>query len=302
MIDLIYRMLIPLGCSKFGYAWNRLLLNIGAYLYPLLCRLHPLTEKNNLSLNENVIVSLTSFPDRINGVEMCVQSLLRQSQKPDRVILWLAENQFRDQRIPSKLQALTKYGFEIRFCSEDLKPHKKWYYTAREYSDSIIITVDDDIIYSSRLVERLLAAHREDMNSVLCCNAHRIKLNQYGEIARYADWDAGAKDFQGPSHYLLAVGAGGVLYPPHTFDDVFFDIDAIRATSLFTDDLWLKFNEIRRSIPVKKIIARSKQPMSIPGSQKVALKKNNTGRTGRNDESIECLQQMFLFDWNELTD
>jgi len=291
-----------LGCSKLGYAWNHFLLKTGAYLYPLLCRFRPLAEKDKLSQKDDVIISLTSFPGRINRVEVCVQSLLRQRQKPDRIILWLALDEFPDRKIPSGLQSLTQYGLEIRFCCEDLKPHKKWYYTAREYRNSIIITVDDDIIYSPRLVERLLDAHRKNTDTVLCCNAHRIKLDHNGEIAPYDNWDAGARDFQGPSHYLLAVGAGGVLYPPRTFDDTFFDISAIRATSLFTDDLWLKFNEIRRGIRVKKIIARSTQLVSIPGSQKVALKNINTGKKGKNDESIEYLQQMFSLNWNELID
>ena len=41
--------------------------------------------------HHKVIVSLTSFPARIDKVYLCINSLLRQSFKADKVILWLAD-------------------------------------------------------------------------------------------------------------------------------------------------------------------------------------------------------------------
>ena len=41
-----------------------------------------------------IIASLTTFPQRINIVSETIKTILAQSIKPDKVILWLAEEQF----------------------------------------------------------------------------------------------------------------------------------------------------------------------------------------------------------------
>ena len=55
---------------------------------------------------ETVTVSLTSFPARIEYVHLAIKSLMLQSYKPDRVVLWLAEEQFPDHKLPEQLTAL----------------------------------------------------------------------------------------------------------------------------------------------------------------------------------------------------
>ena len=51
-----------------------------------------------------VVVSLTSHPHRINTVYKTISLLLNQTLKPDRVVLWLAKEQFTDVEIPTSLQ------------------------------------------------------------------------------------------------------------------------------------------------------------------------------------------------------
>ena len=41
-----------------------------------------------------LIVSLTSYPDRMYDIHYCIYSLLKQSLKPNKIILWLGEEQF----------------------------------------------------------------------------------------------------------------------------------------------------------------------------------------------------------------
>ena len=43
---------------------------------------------------KQLIVTLTSFPERINEVHLCINTLLNQTLKPDKIILWLAEEEF----------------------------------------------------------------------------------------------------------------------------------------------------------------------------------------------------------------
>lgn len=76
-------------------------------------------------------MSLTSYPKRINVVWITIETLLQQTVKPDEVILWLADSQFKEiEELPEELKVLQKRGLIIRFC-DDLKSHKKYFYTMR---------------------------------------------------------------------------------------------------------------------------------------------------------------------------
>ena len=74
------------------------------------------------------IVSLTSFPARINEVWICIDSLMRQTFKPDKIILWLADSQFPDRVLPESLRKYEKKGLSICWC-DDLRSYKKFFYT-----------------------------------------------------------------------------------------------------------------------------------------------------------------------------
>ncbi len=133
------------------YKFNKALVNL---FYPVFgkCR-------NGVDKSRNVIISLTSYPARIDTLHLTVMTLLNQTVKPRSVMLWLANEQFpkREDELPEKLLALKKYGLEIRFC-EDLRPHKKYYYTMKENPECYVITVDDDVFYPENLVEELMTA------------------------------------------------------------------------------------------------------------------------------------------------
>lgn len=115
---------------------------------------------SHIKRNPKLIVSLTSFPGRINVVEQTIDSILRQSLKPDYVILWLAESQFptKERSLPRSLVRYKKHGLQIRWC-EDIRPYKKLIPTLREFPDDIIVTADDDIIYWENWLEKLYASH-----------------------------------------------------------------------------------------------------------------------------------------------
>ena len=105
---------------KLLYKVNKLILNL----------IYPITQKRNyktgISEDGPVIVSLTTYPGRIDQAWKTISSLLNQTLKPKRVILWLAKEQFPDQQLPESVQRLTGRGLEIRYC-EDLKSHKKYF-------------------------------------------------------------------------------------------------------------------------------------------------------------------------------
>ena len=72
----------------------------------------------NRKRNRKIIVSLTNVPNRIESVWVTIESLLRQSYKPDEIILWIAQEEFQGVDIPSRLQEQTKRGLSIKYCKK----------------------------------------------------------------------------------------------------------------------------------------------------------------------------------------
>ena len=69
----------------------------------------------SLKSNRRIVVSLTSFPIRINKLWIVIESILRQDYKPDKIILWLSKEQFPNfDLLPKTLISLMSKAFASR--------------------------------------------------------------------------------------------------------------------------------------------------------------------------------------------
>ena len=234
----------------------------------------------------DVVVSLTSYPARIGTLHIVVESLLNQTVRAGRMVLWLSEEQFpgREADLPGRLLALRSKGLEVRFREGDLKPHKKYIYAVSEFPDSVVITVDDDVVYPRDTFEALLESYRLFPKAVSAMRVHRIALRG-GRIAPYEEWWYNDDTlYRCPSMQAMATGVGGILYPPGSIPDAALDPDAIAETCLFGDDLWLKFHEASNGVPTV-LAAPSRQLDYVDGTQEEALWIKNKIE-GMNDTQI----------------
>jgi hypothetical protein len=187
-----------------------------------------------------IIVSLTSFPARIHRVSMVVESILRQDMKPDMIVLWLSKNQFNDlNNVSYSLKKLQKRGLSIRFVDDDLRSHKKYFYAFQEFPDDYVLTIDDDIIYNSKVVSSLIELSHEYPDSICCNVAQKISYKD-GEIMNYINWK-NIKEKSEPSYNILAIGAGGILYPPNSLSPELFEVEIFKKLCFNADDIWLNF-------------------------------------------------------------
>ncbi len=225
--------------------------------------------------SSNVIISLTSYPARIGTIHLTIRTLLNQTRKPKKVILWLAREQFPglEKNLPKKLLSLKEKGLTISFC-DDLKPHKKYYYTMKENPDCAVITVDDDILYPENLVDLLTHTSARFPDTVVCTWGHEITLDENGDIFTADKWQYSA-DGRVPSIYLIPTGVGGVLYPPHCLSDEVFNAEAIRNLCINTDDLWLKAMALLNYKKAVRINRPAKVYFSILKTQKTGLYYDN---------------------------
>lgn len=235
---------------------------------------------------EGIIVSLTSFPARINNIWITIKTLKRQTVLPEKIILWLSLKQFPNgvNDLPKSLRHEFCDIFEVRFVEEDLKPHKKYFYSFKEFPEKTIVTVDDDIFYNSRLIEYLLKQHDKYPNCVVCNRGYHIRKDSF-----YSSWTSVTKA-ESPSFGIFPTGVGGVLYPPYCYDEHIFDIETIMNTCLRADDLWLNF--MCRFKGTKVVSTGLKfNPITISASQREALCKTNNGSASGNDSQIESIDK-----------
>lgn len=269
------------------------------FVFSSLVRDSSLSREKNSQLasapkHADVIVSLTSHPGRIATVAPCIESLLNQTSMPRKIFLVLSIDQFpgKEADLPSALVKLCSDVFEIKWVSGDLKPHKKYFYTAREYSELPLITVDDDVLYSKDLVALLMKSYRKFPNCVSCMRGNLMKFRDNGSLRAYEAWLLEYKRLIDiPTYQLLPTGVGGVLYPPHSIPDEAFNEDAIKETCLFADDIWLKIMTASRGY--KAVYPRDNCEIAlIPGTEKTALFHSNINMGG-NDAAIENVLQYY---------
>lgn len=195
------------------------------------------TESKRSIRKEDIVVSLTSFPVRINYVWLTIETIKRQTLRPLKIILYLSKEQFphQEQDLPQNLLNECDELFEIKFVDDDLRSHKKYYYAFQEYSDKNIVIFDDDLFYESHILEALYKGHRENPQCIISSLAIMITDGR-----KYKDWEKNKrKNFS--SLNLIAIGVGGVLYPPRCYAERVFDIDAIKENCYKADDLWLNY-------------------------------------------------------------
>ena len=243
-----------------------------------------------LPRTKEIVLSLTSYPARTEKLSLCIRSLLKQYLKADKLVLWLAEEQYpgKERSLPKDLLRLTKRGLTIEWCKEDLKPHKKYFYSMQKYPDSIVITVDDDMEYAPDMTGKLYESYLRHPYAVSCLRAHLIRFNSEGLLKRYKDWGMEDNSLVAvPTFRLLPTGVAGVLYPPHSLPKEAFDMEAIRENALMTDDLWLKVMYTANGYPVVLVEAQG-AIHGIEGTQESAISLFNV-ESGNDINMKKCL-------------
>ena len=288
MLNQIYSFCTPWAvANKRQIMKNRILGRIVNYIYPMWCKITSIKLYQMESCDDTVI-SLTSFPARINKVHLCVQSLLRQDMKPNKIILWLAEEQFPDKKIPNELENLCKYGLEIRYC-KDYRSYKKIFKTIELFTDKNIVIADDDALYPEDWLRNLINTAKANPDCVVCYRARLITLGNSGMPTSSKKWDVLSKNEKGPSHLLAAVGVGGAYYPKDIFKNTKFNFDEIYALAPTSDDYWLKIFSLKKGYKTVKVKENSIEWFTIFGSQKTSLTEHNI-QCGQDDVLVKLLR------------
>jgi len=195
------------------------------------------------------VISLTSWPARTQagtpGIWVTIESLMRQTVKPDRIILWLSEEEYPDgdKELPQTLLDLQRRGLEIKWTPKNTKALKKLLPAMQAKIPANIITVDDDLVYNTRWLERLQTSHTTHPKA-LHANLAQYMPVQGGAMAPFQGsgqpyWDTkGVYD----RHWFPECG-GGTLFPYDPSGKTCYGLDGCVLTGApayvqGADDLW----------------------------------------------------------------
>lgn len=252
----------------------------------------PLNVLNTEKRNEKIIVSLTSYPGRIDVVHLTIKSLMLQTYKPDRIVLWLAETQFPDHKLPEKLLLLCNKGLEIKFCN-DYRSHKKYILILQEQKeDELVITFDDDIIYNVYSIERAVNKHNEFPNAIVCNEVKNVSIDESGNVRSYNKWSSVKKGKNKPSFKYSPMTGSGCLYPYKALPAIAFDMTEIVKYARSTDDLWIMFVSVINNIMIVSTDIPAKTFTTVSASQNSHLGSENCIEGG-NDKAIRLLVNRF---------
>lgn len=210
------------------------------------------SKRLNPKSKSEVIVSFTSFPARIENVWQVVECMLRQTYQPKKIFLWLSKEQFSSKKeLPKSLLERENDIFEIRFVDGDIRSHKKYYYVSKEYPDSLVLLIDDDLYYPTDMIETMLKEHRKYPNAVISRYGYIRKYDNNGNLLPYKKW----KEISGASankHLFFGSGGGTLIKPSALYKDL-TNKDLFLKLTPIADDIWLNAMVELAGLSIKKI-------------------------------------------------
>ncbi|MGV8985075.1 MAG: glycosyltransferase family 2 protein [Cypionkella sp.] len=235
-----------------------------------------------------LIVSLTSYPARFPVLALTLSALLRQTIRPDAVVLWVAEGDAAF--LPPDVTAFLAEGLQIRSCT-DWRSYKKIIPTLTAYPDSLIVTADDDVYYGPTWLEELVRVAQEAPGRVVAHRAHRVSLSPAGGLAPYDHWKKNISGaVEGPE--IFATGVGGVLYPPGVLADEALSPELFMNLCPDADDVWLYWMT-RRAGSLARHVGPPTRVIEWPESQGQSLRAKNHGPAAGNDRALAAMTAHF---------
>ena len=269
-------------------------------------------QKDKIDLKKpKIYITLTTTSKRLNNVNRVLESLEKQILRPKKIILYISEEPYLlDNGIakdnPMILKLLKIPLVDIRWTNNTgpyrkIMPFMDDYFSKKDKSNKIFITVDDDTLYPEYFVQNLYDKYLE-YDCIIAYRGRKIEKNS-SKIVEYKSW---TKASCIPKLFHIPTGKDGVLYSTRFFTKDILDIKMAKKLAQTTDDLWIKWHCALNGIPA--IILN---PDAIDGAEKsfplvdttgesdkqglYAIYNNNNNNSSFNDEVIVRLEAYSLY-------
>ena len=181
----------------------------------------------------DLIISLTSYGDRLSELKYTLYSLVNQSIHAEKIIVNLTEKDF-DLLSP---ELLAFQNFNVEFLkTEDYKSYKKLIPTLINYPNKFIVTADDDLYYPKNWLKDIWNEHVAHPNCIICKLTKTIKFNN-NKLCSYNEMTYN-KSAKNASFKNFILSGGGTLFPPNSLYKDVFNIQLFQKLCPYADDIW----------------------------------------------------------------
>lgn len=252
--------------------------------------------KKDKNEKEEVIISMTTFPAAAPFAAEAIESLLRGSRLPDKIVLYVTLKQFGEKGLPSMLLKLAEENeiFEIRDYPDDIRSYRKLIPALKDFPDALIVTVDDDVIYDSEMLRLLLKYHERFPEHILTHRAKKIIPGKpYKKWKKYRWFHFLVKRFH-KDKFTLQTGVGGVLYPSGSLKKEMLNPKLFTELAPTTDDIWFWATAIANDRLVIPVPFGQNKPKGLGKPKEISLKTVNF-KTGvdNNSRAFENIMEAF---------
>ncbi|MCB1149551.1 MAG: glycosyltransferase family 2 protein, partial [Chlamydiia bacterium] len=165
----------------------------------------------------SLIVTLATIPGRIGNLRPCLDSILAQTIKPDRILLWYPEKFRRFKERTPIPGYLSEYPVEI-FDLEDQVALNKLIGALLHVDDpeASIVSIDDDMLYPPHFLENLLRWSEKYPHAAI---GHKGKILMNRKNPNYDQIYFIFGTIKTPCQVDVMDAAFGLLYKPRFFTE-----------------------------------------------------------------------------------
>lgn len=196
-----------------------------------------------------IILSCTTTYERRNIFYYSIQSLLKQSIKPDLFLVNLSKDSYLQDSGFSDVPAWLKDERVTINWVKNTGPYRKLLPCLDHAGeDDLIITVDDDVLYDQDWLEKLFELSKKNPDSIVCSRAKKMTKNIFGRWKNYGHWDQITRRSKGMM--ILPTSGAGAVYKKKLLDSNFLTDIKFLEIAPTTDDLWFREASRRKETPV----------------------------------------------------
>ena len=238
------------------------------------------------SHRRRIVVSLTTIPDRANGIRPTLLSLLDQDMPADRLVLALPHQSLRNgAHYPDPASLDLPIGVDVVRC-EDVGPATKILPVLQAEPEALIVVVDDDVIYPRDFISTLTAGHNRMPNACLALRGVEIDKSKRFVDLHHVLTSAISDD----TPVDIVFGTWGYLVPAWLCDDEFHNFAAHPDQVRWVDDVYISGHLARLNVP-RFIVSSQSFPVETFSAHRSALS-SGINQSGANDQTaIESFEQ-----------
>jgi hypothetical protein len=196
-----------------------------------------------------IILSCTTTYERQDIFYYGLQSLLKQSLKPDLFLVNLSKQPYlKDSGFTDLPSWLKNDKLKINWV-ENTGSYRKLL-PALDFAgdEDLIITADDDVLYGNEWLEKMINYSRKNSDAVVCSRGRKMNRNFLNRWKNYDYWERIYKNTK--SKFIMPVGVSGVVYRKQLLDLEFITDTAFLELAPKMDDLWFKMASFKKDTPI----------------------------------------------------